>query len=1024
MERKEVGRDMKEYPIIKKVFSFQYSLRAVWLYELEAITPTLHYSILLLWLFPALLLCSDWAQYRGNAARSGYTEESLPHELSIQWVYKSRYAPHPAWSGRDTRMPFDRVFHTVIKDGILYFGSSADCRVYSLDAATGKELWTFLTKAPVRFAPAVWHDRVFAASDDGYLYCLSAKQGKVLWKKRGGPKDNMVLGNDRMMSRWPVRGGPVVFDDTVYFGAGIWPSEGIYMYALDAKTGNVLWVNDKSGGIVMEQPHGGNRAKSGISAQGYLAADRERVYVPTGRGVPAVFDRLTGKLLYFHLAKNAKIGGSDIAVSGDVFINGGLRSISSGYRSCGYDVKTGVRKKGVKIRSVNRFASGTVSWGPQIICADKFRVHSSGKKGIPSENLSMTDMTSAKQVWNFKVEGRAWGFAAANNRLYVSTDKGMIYCFGKGTTGKKTPIGPSIDRSPYGRNKEYIQAALEIIKTAGIHSGFCLDLGCGEGALSYELAKRTKLSIYAIEKDPVKAALARRKLDAAGLYGVRVTVHCDNPSKIPYPDYFANLIVSGRSVISGSGAVNTKEILRVLRPYGGISLVGKPGSMKKTVRGPLKGAGEWTHQYADPANTVCSGDRLIKGPFKMLWFTDFNFEMPNRHGRGPAPLFKNGYLVVEGLHGLLCVDAYNGHRIWRHSVQNILKPYHQEHLLGAAFTQSNMCAADDCVYFAAGTRCLRIDIATGKKKQEYSIPEAAETKDGKWGYIACENGILYGSIVNRKHTVRYLFGRSDMSSLFTESSTLFGLDIETGKPEWMYKAKHSVRHNTITVGRGRIYFIDRELDTQDNLASRKVKRVKEKSMSLSGALICLDSSNGKVIWQRSDKDIHGTTLSLSTANNLILMGYTFSQRKFQLPSEWGDRLTALRASDGRTVWDTKIRYRSRPLIIDRTVYAQPSALDLMTGQKLKNFRMRGRGPGGCGTISGSPNLLVYRSGTLGYTDLLTGDQNTKNYGGARPGCWINAVPAGGLVLMPDATDLCTCSYLIKASYALQPEGKD
>ena len=44
----------------------------------------------------------------------------------------------------------------------------------------------------------------------------------------------------------------------------------------------------------------------------------------------------------------------------------------------------------------------------------------------------------------------------------------------------------------------------------------------------------------------------------------------------------------------------------------------------------------------------------------------------------------------------------------------------------------------------------------------------------------------------------------------------------------------------------------------------------------------------------------------------------------------------------------------------------------------------------------------------------------QNFGGIRPGCWINVVPAGGLVLMPDATDLCTCSYLIKASIALQP----
>ena len=71
-------------------------------------------------------------------------------------------------------------------------------------------------------------------------------------------------------------------------------------------------------------------------------------------------------------------------------------------------------------------------------------------------------------------------------------------------------------------------------------------------------------------------------------------------------------------------------------------------------------------------------------------------------------------------------------------------------------------------------------------------------------------------------------------------------------------------------------------------------------------------------------------------------------------------------------------------------------------------------------MSGSTHLLLYRSGTLGYVDLSSGTAATQNYGPVRPGCWINAIVAGGLVLMPDATDRCTCSYLMKASIALAP----
>jgi len=67
----------------------------------------------------------------------------------------------------------------------------------------------------------------------------------------------------------------------------------------------------------------------------------------------------------------------------------------------------------------------------------------------------------------------------------------------------------------------------------------------------------------------------------------------------------------------------------------------------------------------------------------------------------------------------------------------------------------------------------------------------------------------------------------------------------------------------------------------------------------------------------------------------------------------------------------------------------------------------------------SLQMLVFRSATLGYFDL-TGTRRTENYGGIRPGCWINAIPAGGLILMADAASWCTCSYLNQATCALQP----
>ena len=69
--------------------------------------------------------------------------------------------------------------------------------------------------------------------------------------------------------------------------------------------------------------------------------------------------------------------------------------------------------------------------------------------------------------------------------------------------------------------------------------------------------------------------------------------------------------------------------------------------------------------------------------------------------------------------------------------------------------------------------------------------------------------------------------------------------------------------------------------------------------------------------------------------------------------------------------------------------------------------------------------MLFRSGTLGYLDLSR-DAGTENFGGMRPSCFINAIPAGGLVLAPDGSSKCRCSYQMRAWFALReklPEKK-
>jgi len=992
------------------------------------------------------VLAADWPVYRGDGCRSGYASETLPADLSLRWKYTARHAPRPAWSGRDTRMPFDRAFHTVIAGGTLFFGSSADCKVYALDAATGAERWTFFTGGPVRFAPAVWEDRVFVVSDDGFLYCLAAKDGAVLWKRRGGPADSMLLGNGRMVSRWPARGGPVVADGVVYFAAGIWPSEGIFLYALDAKTGEVVWLNDASGGITMPQPHGGAVAESGVSAEGYLVVSGDRLLVPTGRAVPAVFDRSNGKLLFFHLQAHGRDGGSAIVAAGKYYFHSG----------CIYDTAGGhFTHRGVVTSAVAAGPEHIVyAVGDEILAIDRTKIWTQqetvDRKGQKTTKrvlsspvwrmkaphradtliaagatvvvgtagrVSVLDPASQKTVLTAEVDGVPYGLAAAGGRLYVSTDTGTIYCFDKGAAEAPSLIEPAAAASPYADAASAAAAATaaeEIVRRTGVTEGYCLDLACGDGALACALAERTKLQIYAVDPDPEKVARARAGLDRAGLYGVRVTVHQGDPAATSYPNYFADLVVSGRSLAGGPGGVPPGEMARLLRPYGGAACIGKPDAMKVTVRGELHGAGTWTHQYCDAANTTCSTDTLAKGPLCMLWFTDFGFQMPCRHGRGPAPLCLEGRLFVEGVDALRCVNAYNGRTLWVYPLPGILKAYNQEHLMGTSGTGSNFCVSRDGVYVRVGAKCLRIEPATGKLLAELEAPDAPGGGEGVWGYIACVDGTLFGTLSNTEHVVRWRWVGSDMRTQFTESTLLFALDAKTGALKWRYTPEHSIRNNAIAIGGGRVYLIDHPMALGDRLDQEAAKRRGEDTPEPpTGTLVALNAADGTPAWKCSE-DIYGTLLALSQEHNVLLM--TYQDTRFKLPSERGGRMAAFRASDGERLWDVEAKYGSRPIVNGGTIYAQPSAWDLLSGRQ-KEFQFSRSY--GCGILAGSRNLMVFRSATLGYADLLD-YQGTENYGGIRPGCWINSIPAGGLVLMPDATDRCTCSYLIKASIALQP----
>ena len=71
--------------------------------------------------------------------------------------------------------------------GLSYYGgrlfvTTGFASVFSLDPADGKEIWNSSVSAPVRGAPLVFGDRVFAISIDNKIQALAAVDGSDLWQ--------------------------------------------------------------------------------------------------------------------------------------------------------------------------------------------------------------------------------------------------------------------------------------------------------------------------------------------------------------------------------------------------------------------------------------------------------------------------------------------------------------------------------------------------------------------------------------------------------------------------------------------------------------------------------------------------------------------------------------------------------------------------------------------------------------------------------------------------------------------------
>ena len=880
----------------------------------------------------------DWPTYRADSARSGVTKEALGTELFLQWRYIPTHKPSPAWPMPTEELPRmhpDNAYHVTVADGNVYFGSSVTNKVYSIELSKGKINWEFYAQGPVRFAPAFYNDRIYFGSDDGFVYCLDSKEGKLIWKYLAGPSDEMVIGNGRIISLWPVRTGVLVDDKKVYFAAGVFPYEGIYICALNADDGSLIWKNDTIGDRAHELEYGG------ISPHGYPVASKDVIYVPSGRAMPAAFDRKTGKFI-FYASPGAKRGGTWALLDNNELIAG--VDYSGTPHKVAYDADTGERRGDVfgwfpgidivptsdtsyvltqeGVYSIDRTAysdalkktgelakelkksekrlsklkkkledadaNSTGQTNEQIekitrkvkeLEGEEKRLKNSSykwrcfRKGLNclimagdilfaggQDVVVGIDAKTGKVVWEAGMPGTAVAIAAADGYLLVSSDEGPIYCFGKEKVFPPTDIKKFINSSPYTKDKNteiYEAAAEKIVNETSVKKGYCLVLDCGQGRLAFELAKRTELKILGIEKDRKKLVVARRKLEEAGLLGDRVVVEPWELSQLP--EYFANLIVSDGMLVSGKKAASKEETGRLLRPYGGVSLLGRKKfwsretSWNKFVRGKLPGAGNWTQQYCNPQNTACSRDELVNGPLGILWFGEPGPRgMVERHAEAQSPVSINGLMFIQGEEAITAVDAFNGTVLWKRHIPGAVR-------VRIKADSGNLAVTEDGLYVAADDKCYRLDPATGKTIRVYTLPPSSDGKPRRWGYISVTGNILYGSgatAMNEEYGALWkAFTENrkwkkidDVPQKFRDKYEYYNRQYPDPEDLWRFFERRAVMYFKMTsFGYG---------------GEHEQKNAVTKNMMTSDRIFAMDTQTGKLLWEYNADKVANITVAL------------------------------------------------------------------------------------------------------------------------------------------------------------------
>lgn len=233
----------------------------------------------------------DWPVYGGGTDNAHYSTlgQITPANVSrlqVAWTYETR----------DEFPGSEMQANPIVIDGVLY-ATSPKMRVFALDAATGREIWSFdpnVTKAPIS---RIRHRGVVVTGDRvlfnfrNKLWALDRKTGQPIRSFGVDGSVDLREGFDRPVSTVSASSPGVVFEDLLIMGSTVpeaLPSSPGDIRAFDTETGAIRWTFHtipRPGEFGYETwPPDAHRVAGGANAWPGVTLDKQRgvVFAATG----------------------------------------------------------------------------------------------------------------------------------------------------------------------------------------------------------------------------------------------------------------------------------------------------------------------------------------------------------------------------------------------------------------------------------------------------------------------------------------------------------------------------------------------------------------------------------------------------------------------------------------------------------------------------------------------------------------------------------------------------------------------